>query len=54
MDEDLDDQDMQYLTLDDKMESHWRMFLDDNEGYRDDEKYLLHSKSWDDYMLEKP
>ena len=44
---------MEYVSLDDEREHHWRMVLEDNYGGVDNEKALLHDKGWDVYMNEK-
>ena len=47
MEDDTDEEDMEYVNLDDKRERHWRMESKDNGGGVDDAKALLHAKIWD-------
>ena len=48
-----DYQEMEYMRLDDKGESHCRIFFEDNGGGVDDKKYIMHTKRWDVYMNKK-
>ena len=41
------------MRLDDKGESHCRIFFEDNGGGVDDKKYIIHTKRWDVYMNKK-
>ena len=41
---------MDDANLDDERERHWRIVFEDNAGGVDDEKALLHAKSWDIYV----
>ena len=52
MEQDTDEEDMEYLKLDNDRERHWRMVFEDNDGGVDDKKELLHVKRWDIYMNE--
>ena len=40
---------MEDVLVDDERDPQWRIVLDENEGGRDDEKYLQHSKIWGVY-----
>ena len=53
VEDDPDEEDMDNVNLDDKMERHWRMVFEDNDGGVDDVKALLHAKRWDLYLNEK-
>ena len=52
MEQDPDEEDMEYLKLDNDRERHWRMVFEDNDEGVDDKKELLHAKRWDIYMNE--
>ena len=49
VEDDPDEEEMDNVNLDDEKERHWRMVFEDNDGGVDDEKALLHAKSWDAY-----
>ena len=53
VEDDPDEEDMDNANLDDKMERHWRMVFEENDGGVDDVKALLHAKRWDLYLNEK-
>ena len=44
---------MEDMRIYDKRECHWRMVLEYNNGGVDNEKYILHAKSWDAYTDKK-
>ena len=48
-----DEEDMEYMILEDEIESTWRMVLLDNNGGLDYAKSILHANRWDVYMKEK-
>ena len=53
MEDDPDEEDIDYFNLDNMRERHWRVVFEDNDGGVDDKKALLHAKSWDVYVNEK-
>ena len=53
MDDDCDEEDMDYFNLDHEREHHWRMVFEENDKGGDNEKALLHDKRWDVYVNEK-
>ena len=53
MEDDPDEEDMEYVKLDDEREFHWRMVFGDNYEGVDDKKTLLYAKRWDLYVNEK-
>ena len=53
MENDPDEEDMDDVNIDDKMERHWNIFFKDNEGGVDVKKALLHAKRWSLYVKEK-
>ena len=53
MDPHPDEEEVEYLILDNKREHHWRMVFEGNDGGVDDEKVILHANKWDVYMSEK-
>ena len=53
MQEDLDEEEMEGVAVDDKMENHQRMGFNQDCGGRDDDKALLHDKRWDLYTRQK-
>ena len=53
MEDDPDEEEMDDVNLDEKMERHWRMVSKDNDGGVDDAKALLLAKRWDVYVNEK-
>ena len=46
MEDDPDEEEMDYFNLDNEREHHWRMVFEDK-------KALLHAKRWDIYVNEK-
>ena len=46
MDQDIDEEDMEYVKLDNKRDRHWRMVFEENDGGINDKKALLHAKRW--------
>ena len=44
---------MEDVKLYGERERHWRMVVDDNDGGLNNNKALLHAKSWDFYVNEK-
>ena len=48
----LDEEDMEYVRLEDKGERHWGIFQD-NDGEMDNEKSIIHAKRWDVYTNNK-
>ena len=50
MEPDPDEEDMEYVKLDDKKDRKWRIVFEDNDGGVDDKKSILHAKRWDVYM----
>ena len=44
MDQDPDEEDMEYVKLDDERECHCRMVFEENYGGVDDSKVFLHAK----------
>ena len=53
MDLDPDNEEMEDVNLYEKMERHWSMVFEDNNGGADNKKVILHAKMWDIYMNEK-
>ena len=53
LDNDTDEEDTDDENLDDKRERHWRMVFQDNGGWVEDAKALLHAKRWDIYVNER-
>ena len=53
MDPHPDEEEVEYLILDNKREHHWRMVFEDNDGGVDNEKVVLHANRWDFYMNEE-
>ena len=51
--QDNDEEDMEYVRLDEKRERHWRMVLEENYGEVENEKALLHAKRWVVYINNK-
>ena len=41
------------MRLDNERELHWRMAFGDNNGGVDNEKFILHAKTWYFYMNNK-
>ena len=52
VEDDPDEEEIDYYSLDDKREHHWRMVFEDNGGGVGDAKALLHAKRWDVYVNE--
>ena len=50
MEDDTDEEEMEYVNLDDERECHWRMVFKDNDEGVEDAKTLLHAKRWDLYV----
>ena len=48
-----DEEDMEYVKLDNERQSHWRIDFKDNYGGVDDQKVIIHAKRWDVYVNEK-
>ena len=53
MEEYLEEYEMEGMSLDDKMDCHWRMVFKENEVRRYYKKGLLHDKIWDMLMGDK-
>ena len=53
VEDDPDEEEMEYIDLDDGRERHWRMVFNDNYGGVVDTKALLYAKRWDIYVNEK-
>ena len=53
MEDDPDEEETDYVSLDDKRERHWRMVFKDNDGGVEDAKALLHGNRWDIHVNEK-
>ena len=53
MEDDTDEEDMEYVRLDDERERHWKMGFEDNYEGVDDKKALLYAKRWAVYVNEK-
>ena len=47
MEDDPDEEEMDYVNLDNERECHCRMVFEENYGGLDDAKALLHAKKWD-------
>ena len=45
-----DEEEMEDVKLDDKVERHWRVFFEGNYGGVKNDKEILHAKRWDVYM----
>ena len=52
LENDTDEEEMDDVNTDDKMEPHWRNVFEDNEGGADD-KALIHAKRWELFLNEK-
>ena len=53
MEPDPDEEDMEYVKLDDKKDRKWRIVFEDNDGGVEYQKAIIHDKRWDLYMNEK-
>ena len=53
MEDDPDEEEMDYVNLDNERERHCRMVFEENYGGLDDAKALLHAKRWYLYVNEK-
>ena len=53
METDPDEDEIEYMVLDDERERHWCMVFEDKNGGVDGTKTLLHANKWDVYNLEK-
>ena len=53
MEDDPDEEEMDYFNLDNEREHHWRMVFEDNGGGVDNTNALLHAKRWYVYVNEK-
>ena len=53
MEDDPDEEKMEYIKLDNERKRQWRMFFEGNDEGVDDNKEFLHDKRWDVYVNEK-
>ena len=47
------DEEIVHARLDDEIERHWRMIIEDNTGGVDENKTIIHANRWYVYMNEK-
>ena len=50
MEDDTDEEELEYFKLDNERERHWRVFLNGNDGGVHDKKAFLYAKVWDVYV----
>ena len=53
MEDDPDEEGMDYVNIDNERERQRRMVFEENKGGVDDKKALIHAKRWDLYVNEK-
>ena len=44
---------MEEIILYDKRECHWRVVFEENDGWADDKKAIIHTNTWGVYMNDK-
>ena len=53
IDPDPDEEEMEDMSPDDKIERHWKTVIEENYGGVDDKKFIIHTKRWGVYMNDK-